>query len=88
MSFEDRLEGKLDKLIETVHEGLVSQAEISTKLNDHIKKQEEEAKEVDKIQKDLGPIKDHISNVRFVSKFVLAPIVATILIGLTKILFF
>jgi len=91
MSFE-RIYDKLDELTERVGESLVEQAKVSTTLANHIKmhcdlkKVETELKSTE--SKTIAELKTHITTVKFVSKWVIAPILTTLLIGVTKLLFF
>jgi chromosome segregation ATPase len=83
-----RIEGKLDKLVDIVQENQVQLAEIAVSHKDHVEKQREGSAEVDQIQKELKPIRDHVSKVSFLAKYILVPIIGTILVGLTKVIFF
>lgn len=88
MSFEDEMRNGLKELLEKVHDNHVQQAEIKVKLDDHVEHHKQTEQKLDEVEDTLEPIKTHVDTVKFVSKYVLAPVIGTILVGLTKILFF
>lgn len=97
MSFES-VEKKIDTIYEKIEQSLIEQAKIGTTLKDHIKEHcdlkrieaESKKQELDvrrQQNKRLNELDEHVTKVKFVAKYIIAPITGVILVGLTKLLF-
>jgi hypothetical protein len=90
---------KLDSFVDKVQESFVEQKSLSVTLKSHIQEhcklkdientlKEHEEGRVEDLDKKLDSVSGDMDKLKFVAKYVITPVLTTLLVGVTKLLFF